>query len=187
MGADLIGYFLLVPDGLTQEETAPMQRHLMNIARVIAEYEMLRYEEAEAQWESYHRELFDLLGDEAHNMMPDEEDLDVVIDYIKRWIGLFNEHMSDFGIPDYRDVAAFPLPTASGRNIWIAFTGDMSWGDSPDGTGYRAIEAAFCLGIGAMMYNLALETLTESVKIEIEGLKRTLSKSKGKRVKDIIV
>ena len=43
--------------------------------------------------------------------------------------------------------------TIGGKQVEILYAGDMSWGDSPDGLGYKTIGALWRLGIGDKLYD----------------------------------
>ena len=51
--------------------------------------------------------------------------------------------------PDFRDCGSRQLPGS--KTKWIFVAGDMSWGDRPDGLGYRYLDDLFMSGLNVFM------------------------------------
>jgi hypothetical protein len=54
----------------------------------------------------------------------------------------------------FRDLACVDFKIG-GRTLHVAFAGELSWGDEPDGWGYRCIRALERLGVANALWNSA--------------------------------
>lgn len=135
MGAGLVGYLLKGPRRLDRDRF-DLARGVA--ANVIGQATVARA--AELADECFVRSDFDALADETIDLDCDLEriasiDVDEVLASL---ISVWEEHGD-------RDLAVRFDPDDEDRQI--VFAGEMSWGDEPDGSAYRALREADQLGL----------------------------------------
>jgi hypothetical protein len=130
MGADQIGYLLIGPETLSETKIAAATREVKAINAELTNYKEGDRLSPEAKWflECKTCEYIENVEDIEGLLADPEELLDEIVE---AWNG------------GYRDVATKALPNRK-QAFWA---GGMSWGDSPDGAGYKAMEAAYAYGI----------------------------------------
>jgi hypothetical protein len=141
MGADQIGFLLIGPADIPERRIAVARRHA---ARLKAAAETQRNQRTKTQ-QAIYRELRQALKD--YEGYPDGEDLDARTQEVAaEGESVVDEMLDAWGGDQPRDVAS---RTVGRQQIWYA--GDMSWGDTPDGEGYRIARLALVSGVAARL------------------------------------
>jgi hypothetical protein len=133
MGADQVGSLVQGPVELKAEYIERARRVAKRIDALI-----VKHGKARGSKGKYRQQYFELVYDQGmpDSVVPDEVFAEKTLDKFVRW---WNEGA------DARDTV-----TTSDRHRkgWIAvYAGDMSWGDSPSGTGYGHLSAMAELGL----------------------------------------
>jgi len=143
MGADLIGYMCLGPKKISEAQAEAAERRAWEIFQALKTWygddegegeqpEILKGLGLGGVDEAYQLESLRFGGD-ADIATATKDDIDALVDEI---VGFWND-------PGSRDAV----------DRWISdtekvvFCGDMSWGDEPDGYGYRLLKMAHVLDI----------------------------------------
>ena len=136
MGADLIGYIVKGPVKITK---ARQQKAIEYLDRVFIIYNNANGDN-EYMAKTMPKPASDLLdADECQfNNILEENIKFKTNDIVKAIVSFWHN-------PHYRDVCYVSDP--DDKNQLIVFAGDMSWGDSPEGTGYRELDRMYWLGV----------------------------------------
>ena len=138
MGADLCGQFMVVPE----LEWRVLLEARMNDLEAIMKAKLTDTEKLAdlSELDVDHAYLADSFGSDSD---------DEVLQRIAEMIDLARTFDLDQG---YRDQTSLGL-SVNGKRIHILFAGEMSWGDSPDGDGYKMLEALNYLGIWTLFHD----------------------------------
>ena len=139
MGADLCGQFMVVPElgwealleARCNDLVAILENKLIEDTVKLADLNELGVD---------HAYIADNIGTDT------TED---VLAKITELIDLARTFNLDRG---YRDQTSLGL-AVNGKRFHILFAGEMSWGDSPDGDGYKMLEALNYLGIWTLFHD----------------------------------
>jgi hypothetical protein len=133
MGADQIGYLLIGPSKLSAAKLAKAARLIEKINKEIRNYKDGDKVSSDVKYflEARTGDTIEAVVDCDYLEGILEEPDDLISEIKAAWAG------------SYRDVAARDI--GGGKRIFYA--GGMSWGDTPDGAGYEAMDAAYAYGV----------------------------------------
>lgn len=145
MGADMLGYFAIVPKnykGILKRKLDKIDKAL----KLLKDPGDMRFEEGNKNALT----LLEKAGVDLEGSYPDmnEEDTLAAIHEDRK---LFDGVTLDAGI-GFRDIATL-TQKINGSDVTVFFAGEMSWGDEPDGGGYQLLRALSRLGIGDALWN----------------------------------
>jgi len=160
MGADLIGRFLYLPEKLTDSEKKILQDHLNQIKDLIDE------KKVEHLLDGEHDQEVDEILNKLYNLGTETNDYhcDTPEGFIERMqLALSDgEEFIKKGIMFDRATAVNYLEITGARqtqrdlnikrSVKVIFSGEMSWGDDPDGPTYNMIGSLELLGITNWLY-----------------------------------
>lgn len=144
MGADLIGYWAIVPvvgtDAFVKSELKAIKKILCGDKGIeeITDGDFKLEDEVVEQLK--------------RRGIEDSQDMPSPLEYLQAVVG-YMEALKDFTATDfpYRD-GTFAEMTVNGVKVRTLFAGEMSWGDEPDGSGYQVLKALGELGIESKLY-----------------------------------
>lgn len=154
MGADLIGFLVKGPEKieLTEDLRSAAMKQLGKITEYISRYEQTQNNSSmsTAVNEALQSDLdhaYEQLGNMAEDQdMLYEELTSLELGFDDEALGKFVEWWHS---PLGRNIAYRSDPDDDTKRIF--FAGDMSWGDEPDGIGYRYLKWAVYTGVGALL------------------------------------
>jgi len=146
MGADLCGHFLILPEKNTNKI---FNDHLKQLKMLVAKstsvtaIKSLSGEKTAYTPEQVIGALQKLGVDTQHysEFLGEDDDAEL-IEHISNDIGLVDEQGLDLNARDCNGTSR----TINGQPVSIYFAGEMSWGDGPEGRGYKLIEMLWHLG-----------------------------------------
>ncbi len=145
MGADLIAYSIVVPRGkanaFVKKEVSRLKKVFAKVNEGTAKHIIDKM--GLSQWD-YENDLGIEFGEEGF------ERTKALRDEVARDLEAAENFREQTGARD----AATHFYTIGRRKVTLIFAGEMSWGDTPDGTGYQAIRALYRLGIGKKLLRM---------------------------------
>jgi hypothetical protein len=159
MSSMLVGYHVMLPTELKDEEKIKLHAHLDKISQCVNSDELLNTpckditllnEEAPLLLEYIESELI-------HDPLTRESTLYDVLEDVNNTIKLVKEFIDENMPLDYPDVSHMYIRRSKADNFHVYFAGDTSHGDTPDGAGFKILEMADRLGL--------LDKLTDLVKL----------------------
>ena len=153
MGADLIGYFVTIPDDENQCYGVFM-RHMESLRDGLKKHAALKKRKKSKKL--VEKSLFELreVGVDVDLYLHDADDgIDAAIQKIEDDMGYVADNTTPYGgIPSFRDSARM----RQSKKVSVYFAGELSWGDEPTGGGYLLLKKLCDLGFDSA-FSLFLE------------------------------
>jgi len=167
MGADLVGYHVILPKEFTKEELIQLNNHLDKLDKFIDTpnlIETILNENTSGKNTKKFYEMLPILADEMDCQGWELEEVAFELKSIKELIPEIRKRITNFNW-DHRDVDCRIIKILN-RDFSMIFAGEQTWGDAPEGSGYSYLLELDRVGILIVMENISNQHYNISNSIE---------------------